>query len=349
MRLNLNQLATHLRQPLAPVYVVGGDEPLLIQESLDALRAAARKQGYSERQVLDAERGFDWSQLTQASASLSLFASKRLIELNLPTGAPGDAGGKVLRQIAEAPAPDTVIVIICAKLEWKSRQTAWYGALEKAGASLYIEAVPVPDLPRWISERLRAAGLTASDDAVQLLAERTEGNLLAAQQDIEKLKLLFPAGNIDVEQMREAVADSRHFEAFDLIEKVLSGDGAGAMRSLQRLREEGAELHPLLGAWAYTLRQWAEAAAHFARSRDAAAACAAAKIFGSRQAPYLKAVPRIRPARLHGWLARCSEIDLKGKSTGGEPAAWEDLLTCMLAASGVPHTVLAGAAKPSAV
>ncbi len=337
MRLNLTQLAAHLRQPLAPIYVIAGDEPLLIQESLDALRAAARGQGYSERQTLDVERGFDWAQLTQASASLSLFASRRLIELNLPTGSPGDEGGKVLRQLAESPAPDTVVLIICGRLEWRSRQTAWYTALEKAGASLYIDAVPAQDLPRWISERVRAAGLQASDDAAQLLAGRTEGNLLAAQQDIEKLKLLFPAGRIDVDNVRAAVADSARFEAFDLMEKVLGGDGAGAVRSLQKLREEGVELPGLLGAWAYTLRQWAEAAGHFARTRDAQSACAAAKIFGSRQAPYLKAIPRVNPARVHGWLARCAAIDLKMKSTGGEPAAWEELLTCVLAASGSPR------------
>jgi len=340
MQLRLSQLAAHLRQPLAPIYVVAGEEPLLIQEALDALRAAARAQGYSERQVLDTERGFDWSQLTQASASLSLFASRRLIEVNVP-GSPGDEGGKVLRQMAEAPAPDTVLLVICGRLEWKQRKTAWYTALENAGAGLYVEPVKSGELPGWISARLKQAGLQASADAVQLLAERTEGNLLATAQDIEKLKLLVPAGRVEVEDVRAAVSDSSHFEAFDLTEKVLAGDAAGAARSLRRLREEGVELPPLLGAWAFTLRQWADAAGHFARTRDARAACEAARIFGPRQVPYAKALPRTKPAQVYDWLSRCSAIDLKAKSTGGAEAAWEDLLTCVLAASGAPLHVSA--------
>lgn len=333
MQLRLPQLAAHFKQPLLPLYVIAGEEPLLIQESLDMLREAARAQGYAERQVLDAERGFDWSQLTEAAASLSLFASRRLIEVNLPGGGPGDEGGKVLRQLAAAPSSDTVIVLICGALEYRSRQTGWYTAIEKAGASLYVWPVKPEELLQWIQARLKAAGLDATADALQLLAERTEGNLLAARQDIEKLKLLYPGATLRVEDVRAAVADSARFDAFDLTEKVLAGDAAGAVRSLQRLREEGVDLHPLLGAWAYTLRQWAQAAAHYARSGNAVAACEAAKIFGARQAPYLKALPRTRPAQVYGWLAQVSAIDLKGKSTGGEPAAWEELLTCVLAAS----------------
>lgn len=332
MQLRSNQLASHLRQPLLPLYVVAGEEPLLVQESLDALRAAARAQGYGERQVLDADKSFDWSQLTQAAASLSLFASRRLIEVNLPSGAPGDAGGKALKQLAGSPVPDTVVVVICGALEYKSRQSGWYTALESAGASLYVWAIKPEELTQWIGARLKAAGLSAQPDALELLAHRTEGNLLAAQQDVEKLKLLYPGGTLDEAQVRAAVADSARFDAFDLTDKVLLGDAAGAVRSLARLREEGTELPALVGAWSWMLRQWAQAAAHYAQSRDATAACLAAKIFGPRQAPYLKALPRVPAARIYGWLARASSIDLKGKSTGGEPAAWEELLTCVLAA-----------------
>lgn len=333
MQLRPAQLAAHLKQPLLPLYVVAGEEPLLIQESLDALRAAARKQGYSERQVLDADRGFDWSELTQSAASLSLFASRRLIEINLPSGAPGDAGGKVLRELAAKPSPDTLIVLICGPLEYRTRQSAWFTALENAGASLVIPEVRPEDLPGWIASRLRDAGLSATPDALELLAHRTEGNLLAAQQDVEKLKLLHPAGALDEEAVRMAVADSARFDAFDLTAKVLSGDAAGAVRTLARLREEGVELPALVGAWAYVLRQWGQAAVHYAQSRNAAAACESARIYGARQAPYLKALPRVRARQVYRWLARAAAIDFKAKSTGGEPAAWEELLTCVLAAS----------------
>jgi DNA polymerase-3 subunit delta len=335
MQLRLHQLAAHLQQPLAPLYVIAGDEPLLVQESLDALRGAARKQGYTERQTFDADKAFDWSALTQAAASLSLFASRRVIEVNLLGGGPGD-GAATLKELAAAPQPDTVIVLIAGALEWKTRQAAWYAAIENAGASLYIEAIKPDQLPQWIGGRVKAAGLTASSGAIELLAHRTEGNLLAAQQDIEKLKLLYPGGTIDEEQVRAAVADSARFDAFDLTDKVLLGDAAGAVRSLARLREEGAELPALVGAWAWMLRQWALAAGHYAQTRDATGACVAAKIFGPRQAPYLKALPRVPASRVYGWLAQAGAIDLKGKSTGGEPAAWEELLTCVLAASSAP-------------
>ena len=337
MQLRPTQLAAHLKQPLLPLYVVAGEEPLLVQESLDALRAAARAQGYSERQVLDADKTFDWSQLTQAAASLSLFATHRLIEVNLPSGAPGVEGGAALRAYAESPPPDTILLLVCGALEWRTRQGAWYTALETPGASLYFEAIKPGELTGWIKSRLTAAGLKADDDAIELLAHRTEGNLLAAQQDIAKLKLLYPGEPLDEEKIRLAVADSARFDAFDLTDKVLTGDAAGAVRSLSRLREEGAELPALVGAWSWMLRQWGQAAAHYAQSRDAAAACAAAKIFGPRQAPYLKALPRVRHTQVYGWLARASSIDLKGKSTGGEPAGWEELLACVLAASTPPQ------------
>jgi DNA polymerase III subunit delta len=333
MQLRPHQLSEHLRKPLAPVYVVAGEEPLLLQEALDALRATARQQGYSERQVLDVDTGFDWSRLTEACASLSLFASRRLIELRMP-GSPGDEGGKLLRELAARPPADTVLLVVCGKLDGRQRKTAWFTALENAGASLYLWPVKREELPQWIGRRLRDAGLKADAAAIQLLAERTEGNLLAAAQDIEKLRLLFPGQMIGEEDMRSVVADSAHFESFDLSEKVLSGDATGAVRSLHRLREEGVELPALLGAWAWTLRQWAQASVLYARSGNAVGACEALKIYGSRQPPYLKALPRARPAQVHAWLARCLLIDSKAKSTGGEPAAWEDLLTSVLAASG---------------
>jgi len=347
MQLRPAQLAAHLRQPLLPLYVVAGEEPLIVQESLDALRAAARKQGYSERQVLDADRSFDWSALTQAAASLSLFASRRLIEVNLPSGAPGDAGAKALRALAEAPVPDTVVVLICGALEYRTRQSGWYTALERQGASVYVFPVKPEELPHWIGARLKDAGLTATAEAIELLVHRTEGNLLAAQQDIEKLKLLHPGETLDQDAIRLAVADSARFDAFDLTDKVLLGDAAGAARSLARLREEGVELPALVGAWAWMLRQWGQAATHYAASRNATAACEAARIFGPRQAPYLKALPRARPAQVYGWLAQASGIDLKGKSTSGEPAAWEELLTCVLAASqAAPPSTQASPARP---
>lgn len=333
MQLRQNQLAGHLKSGLAPIYVVAGEEPLLIQEILDAIRAAARAHDYAERQVFDADKSFDWNQLTEATASLSLFATRRLFEVNLPSGAPGDAGGKVLRQIATDPIPDTVVVLVCGPLEYRTRQGGWYTAIEQKGASVYAWPVKPEELPGWTAARFKAAGLSAHPDAIEMLVHRTEGNLLALAQDIEKLKLLHPGEAIDTDKVRAAVADSARFDAFDLTEKVLVGDAAGAVRSLERLREEGVELPALVGAWAWMLRQWGKAAVHYAKSRNAAAACESANIFGARQGPYLKALPRASSRQVFGWLARAAAIDLKGKTTGGEPAGWEELLSCVLAAS----------------
>lgn len=346
MRLNPPQWPAHLRGALAPVYVVGGDEPLLVMEAVDLLREAAKAQGVTERQVLEVDRSFDWSQLAQASASLSLFASKRLIEVSMPGSAPGDDGSKALRALAAQPPSDTIVAVLCGKIEWKARQSAWFGALEQAGASLYFEAVPPARLPDWIRERLAIAKISADDDAIALLAERTEGNLLAAKQDIDKLALLYPGARLNREAVRSAVSDSARYEAFDLIEKVLLGDARGVARSLPRLREEGVDLYEFLGAWTWTLRTWVDAAGHYARTRDARRACESARLFGPRQAPYLKALPRTTPAQVQGWLARCADIDLKGKSTGGEPAAWADLLTCLLAASGLRKAAPDRTARP---
>ncbi|HUP91709.1 MAG TPA: DNA polymerase III subunit delta [Solimonas sp.] len=334
MRLNPSQLSAHLAKGLAPIYVVAGDEPLLVQESLDAIRAAARKAGFSERQVLDADRYFNWQEVADSSASLSLFASKRIVEVRLP-GAPGDEGSKVLQHLARTANPDTLVILACAEVDKKGRASAWYTALEEAGASVYCAAVRLEEFPQWLEGRCRAAGVQLAPDALKLLAERTEGNLLAAEQDIAKLKLLFPGQAIGVELLAQSVADSARFEAFDLIDRVLDGDAEGSVRTLARLREEGAAPLEVLGALGWCLRKLAGAAQAYARTRDAYSACQQAGVFGPQAARYQRAVPRIRPAEALSWLRRAAQIDYKAKS-GQEAAAWEELLTLILAASGSP-------------
>lgn len=333
MRLNFNQLSPHLAKGLAPLYVVAGEEPLLMQESLDAIRATARKAGFSEREVLDAERGFNWQQLADSCASMSLFATRRIVELNLPSGAPGVEGGKLLQQLIPQLSSDTLFILHCGAIDWRSRQGGWYQALENAGAALYFEPMKPAEFPGWLAGRAKAAGLQLDADAMKLLIERTEGNLLAAGQDLEKLRLLFPGQTIGLEQLSQAVADSARYEAFDLNARALSGDGAGAVRSLQRLREEGVAALEILGALVWSLRQLSKAALSYARTRDANAACYDAGVQKARMEPYLKALPRMRPGEIMDWLRLCAQIDQAVK-TGREAAAWEDLLTLVLAVSG---------------
>lgn len=356
MRLNPHQLAGHLNRGLAPIYVVGGEEPLLIEESLDAIRLAARKQGYAEREVLEVDAAFDWQRLVDGYASMSLFSSRRIVELRMPRGiAPGrrkasdeeeteddeapekisggGSGAKILPELARRPAPDTVLIVVCGKLDYRVRTGGWFAALEQAGASVYVESIKPERLGAWLQERFRRAGLAADEDAVQLMAERTEGHLLAANQDIEKLKLLFPDRPIGVEEVEAAVADSARFEAFALSDKILSGDPAGATRALQRLRDEGEEIPKLLGALGYDLRCWAAAALLYEKTGDAAQACGQAKIWKSRQAKFIKGLARANAVSVLGWLAQCAEIDATFKR-GLRGQAWEDLLTFVTSASG---------------
>lgn len=334
MKLSPQQLGPALARGLLPVYVVAGDEPLLVQESLDAIRAAARRHGFEEREVLDVERGFDWSRLIEACRAMSLFAARRIVELRLPGGNPGAEGAEILKRLAAQPSPETLLIVACEALDARQRAAPWYGALETAGASVYGWPIGEAEFPRWLEGRLAAAGLSADADAIQALAEKTQGNALAAAQDVEKLKLLFPQGTIGLAQVQEAVADSARFTVFDLADRMLGGDAAGAARSLRRLREEGVEVLEILAGLSWMLRQWLQAQQIFARGGDASAACTQARIAHPRQAAMRRALPRTRLPQLYGWLRRCALIDEAAKRTGGQEQAWEELLTLVLAAAG---------------
>jgi DNA polymerase-3 subunit delta len=333
MKLKPADLSAHLARQLLPIYVVSGDEPLLIQESLDVIREAARRKGYSEREIVEADKGYEWQQLVESCGSLSLFASLRIIEVRL-SATPNNDGVAVLQQLAERPPSDVLLIVVCGPLDTRQRGSAWFAALETAGASVYAWPIAGNEFEPWLAGRLVAAGLRADDDALHLLAERTEGNALAAAQDVAKLALLFPNSAIGVEQVREAVADSSRFDAFDLTDRMLSGDAPGAVRSLTRLREEGVEVIELLGALTWCLRQWADAQAALTRGGDAQRAVDSARIARPRQGPYLRALRRTRLPQVYGWLRRAATIDQLAKSTGGKEQAWEELLTLVVAATG---------------
>lgn len=357
MKLAPDKLAAHLARSLLPVYVVAGEEPLLIEESLDAIRAAARRQGYSEREIFDVDRGFDWSRVIESCGSMSLFATRKIVEIRMPKGpSPGRSkvvdeddeeadgqgdpgkssidGAKLLIEIVARPAPDTLLLVTAGKLDYKQQQAAWYVALENAGASVYAAGIALEHWAGWVESRMRVAGLKPAAEAVQELAERTEGNALAAKQDIDKLVLLHPDGVIDAAAVRAAVADSARFDAFDLGDRMLGGDAAGAARTLSRLREEGLDVLAVLGPLAWVLRQWAQAQQIFARNGNAAGACAEARIARARIAAYTQALPRTRVTQIYGWIRQAASIDLLAKSTGGKDQAWEELLTLVLAAAG---------------
>ena len=254
MRVRPEQLARHLGRGLASVYVVHGDEPLQREESLDAIRAAARAAGYAERIVLHAESGFDWSDLQVHAASLSLFAERRLIDLRMPGGSPGRDGGPVLAQYAANPPPDTMLLLSSRRLDRRVTSTKWFRALEGAGDVVEVFPVSARDLPRWIADRGAARGVGFGRDAAEALAERSEGNLLACAQEIDKLRLLCEGRPVTVDDVMGTVADSARFGAFDLIDPALEGDGTRSVRILRVLREEGFEPIHVLGSLTWAIR-----------------------------------------------------------------------------------------------
>lgn len=254
MKLSLENLAVHLKQgvqrgQLAPAYLVSGDEDLLVGEACDAIRSAARSAGYSEREVHFPERSADWSDIVASSSSMSLFGDRRVMELRFP-GKAGKEGGAALQDLIETAGNDTLLLVVTPRLDYATQNTAWVKALEAKGAWLPIWEIGPRQLESWLSQRLKAAGLEPTADAVALLASRVEGNLLAAKQEIEKLKLLVPAGRLDATAVLEAVASSARYDVFGLGEAVVAGDASRALRILSGLRGEGTE--PTLVLWSIT-------------------------------------------------------------------------------------------------
>jgi DNA polymerase-3 subunit delta len=332
-QLRADQLAGHLRQSLAPVYFIHGDETLLVDECADAIRVAARAQGYSERQVFSVETGFDWNSLVAASDSLSLFAERRILELRLPGGKPGKEGTQILRDYAERPPADTLLLIVSGKLESAARRSKWALALDQAGVSIAIWPVEAAQLPGWIDQRMRAHGMRASRDAMQLIAERVEGNLLAAAQEVEKLYLLHGSGELDIEAIAELVADSARYDVFGLVDATLAGDAAHAQRILSGLRAEGVD--PVLVLWALTREiRTLTAMARQLQGGALAQVMASHQVWDKRKPLVSAALQRIRGRQWWRLLQRCAQLDrvIKGRAAG---SAWDELLQLALSLAGV--------------
>lgn len=333
MQLRPEQLATHLQDSLAPVYLIHGEELLIVQEAADAIRAAARARGFSEREVFNVEKGFDWQQLLEAGNALSLFAEQRILEVRIPGGKPGDAGGKALRAYAERPAEDTILMVICGKLEPAQRKSRWVTELDQAGVNITCWGVDARQLPNWIDARMQRAGLRPSPEAVQLLADRVEGNLLAAAQEIDKLVLLHGTGTIDEKSIAAAVSDSARFDVFGLVDSALEGQSVRCVRMLDGLRAEGVE--PVVISWALAreLRNLAQMAWAMAQGDTAAAVMNRYKVWRNRQPLVGKALRRYKLGAWQILLGKCAEIDriVKGQAPGN---AWDELVQLCLGLSG---------------
>jgi DNA polymerase-3 subunit delta len=251
VKINTDSLATHLQSSLLPAYLVSGDEALLVGEAADAIRAAARARGFSAREVFFIERAADWGQVRSSARNLSLFGDRRIVEIRLPSGKAGTAGGAVLAGLLKDLDPDTLLLILTSKLDRDVQGTEWVRAAEAHGGWVQAWPVEAARLPAWLKGRARRLKLDVSDEAVELLAARTEGNLLAAQQELEKLTLLDVKGPIGVDTVLASAADSARFDVFQLNEAVLAGEASRALRILGSLRGEGND-GQTLALWALT-------------------------------------------------------------------------------------------------
>ena len=333
-QLRVDQLARQLSAGLSPVYFIHGDEPLLVGECADAVRFAAREQGYSDRQVFSVDTGFDWTTLCAASDSLSLFSERRILELRLSSGKPGREGARALCEYTNRLPEDTLLLIVSAKLEPAARKSKWVQALDKVGISVAVWPVHVAQLPAWIDRRMQKYQMLAGRDALQLLAERVEGNLLAAAQEIEKLYLLHGPGSLDLETVAELVTDSARYDIFVLVDAALAGDAVYAQRVLAGLRGEGIE--PVLVLWALSreIRSLASMAWDMQGGATLARVLAARRVWEKRKPLISDVLQRIPGAQWWILLQRCAFVDrvIKARAPG---SAWDELLQLVLRLAGV--------------
>jgi DNA polymerase-3 subunit delta len=333
MRLRPDQLQQNLKANLLPIYVVSGDETLLVQECCDAIRFNCRKQGFN-REVLHVETGFDWSELLASAAAMSLFSERKLIELRMPTGKPGDAGGKALTEYASNASPDNVLLIICNKLEGSSTRTKWYKNIEAAGASIQCWPIDAKQLPHWISQRLTAVGLKADNEAIQMLAERVEGNLLAAVQEIEKLRLYTDADVIDANTIAAAVANNSRYDVFGLVDRVMEGDARGSLRMLQGLKAEGTGLPVLLWAVSRELRTLCQCAEQIEQGNGIDRVLQSQRVWDKKKAATTQALRRLSAKQLQQLITSANHIDqsVKGMVKGNSWDLLEQLVATMAGA-----------------
>ena len=321
-QLNPHQLAESLRGGLQPLYIIHGEEDLLRVEALDHIRAAAREHGYLNREVITVDAKFDWSELRAASQSVGLFAELKLLEVHIPGGKPGKEGGEALQELADRLPEDTCVLILLPKLERAQTQGKWFGALARHGSVVEAKAVSGQALPQWIRQRLQHHNLDIEPDALALFAERVEGNLLAAKQEIDKLALLHPPGHLlNMADAQMAVANVARFDVFQLAAAWMGGDAPRLLRLLEGLEAEGEEPVLLLWAVAEDVRTLIRLLAALKQGQNLAEVRNTLRLWGDKQTLAPKAAKRLGINRLLAALQECARIDrqIKGAEDG---AAW---------------------------
>jgi len=316
MRLGFHELKAHLKNTLLPVYVISGDEPLQQGEAADQIRLAARQQGFSEPKILEAGASFDWLELTAESNNLSLFAEQRILDLRIPGGKPGTEGSKAINAYCDNLPQDLLLLITLPKLDQNQLKSKWYKALDKVGTIIQVWPVNEQRLPPWIEQRMRQKGLTPEAEVIHMLAERVEGNLLAASQEIEKLLLLHGPGVITTEQLAASVSDSARFDVFALVDAALQGKPQRCARIIQGLKHEGTPAAVVLWALSREIRLLAQIAYALKNGMPSSKAFAQYRIWDKRKPLVQAGLKRLRLNQWQKLLMRCAEADqaVKGQS-----------------------------------
>ena len=333
MQLKGEQLAAHLERELKPVYVVYGDDPLLVIEAADAIRAAARRRGFDERKVLTGLAGFNWVELHHAAGNMSLFGGRTLIDLRIPTGKPGREGSAAIQDYCARQSPDALLLVTLPGLEWTEEKAAWLKALAEAGVAVKLIPPNLAELPAWIAGRLQRQQQSADREGLRFIAERVEGNLLAAHQEILKLGLLFPVGNISLQQIQESVLNVARYDLDGLREALLLGDVARLTRTLDGLQQEGEPSPLILWAMSEEVRALAQVRVGMAGGQPVDLLLKDARVWGPRQSLFKRALQRISSKQANLALRHAARIDAMIKGAAGAGDVWDEFLRLGLAIS----------------
>jgi len=333
MELRLKDLASHLARTLAPIYVVHGEEPLQAQEACDELRAAARRAGCDEREVLVAETGFKWDAFLAANANLGLFGTRKLIDLRIPSGKPGGDGARALEACASQVSADQILLITLPKVDRATQSSAWFSALEQAGVAIAVYPLERDALPAWIAARLARQRQRVAPETLAALADRCEGNLIAAKQEIEKLGLLLPEGELDADAVERAVSDVARYDVFQLSEAWLAPDAARALRIINALEAEGEGMPLLLWQLGEDIHALAAVQEAVAAGTPVAVALRNARVWGKRQAAMERAARRVKPETLGPLMSALARLDALAKGIG-RGNVWDEFRTVAMALAG---------------
>ncbi len=330
MNLPPEQLASHLGSPLSPLYVLHGDEPLLVLEAADAIRAAARRQGYDERDILVTGQGFRWEALALAAGNLSLFGGRKLIDLRIPNGKPGRDGGDALQRYVKTLNDATVTLITLPEVDWQTRKSAWFHALTGTGVAIELNAPDRERLPSWLDGRLAVQKQSAAPEALNFIADHVEGNLLAAHQEILKLGLLYPEGMLSLENVQEAVLNVARYNIDMLRQALIAGDPARCTRLLDGLRGEAAAPPLVLWALASEIRALALLRSGMDAGQPLTGLFKAERVFDDRRRQAMqRALPKLSATALRAALLHAARIDrmIKGLVDGD---VWDEFLSLAL-------------------